>query len=59
MTPDRVREIAISLIGDAAGDWGRNDEDNARNAFYISGICALCEAICEAIYEETEIHKGE
>ena len=54
MTVDRVREIAISLIGDAAGDWCKNDEDNARNAFYISGICALCEAICEAI----EVHEG-
>ena len=49
MTVDRVREMALSMISECAGDWGKTDIDNARNAYYIAGICALCEAICEEI----------
>lgn len=59
MTANRVREIALNMISEAAGDWGKTDLDNARNAYYIAGICALCEAICEAICEEIEMHLGE
>lgn len=49
ISADGVRNIAMGLIIEAAGDWSADDAANSRNAFYIAGIAALSEAIAEAL----------
>lgn len=49
ITAEGVRKIAMEKIIEAAGDWSQDDAANSRNAFYIAGIAALCEAICEGL----------
>lgn len=49
ITAESVRKIAMEKIIEAAGDWSQDDASNSRNAFYIAGIAALCEAICEGV----------
>lgn len=49
MTADKVREIAFKMISQATEDWGKTDLDNARNAYFIAGICEMSGAIIEEI----------
>lgn len=52
ITAEGVRKIAMEKIMEAGGDWSQDDASNSRNAFYIAGIAALCEAICEELEGE-------
>lgn len=52
ITANGVRRIAMEQILEVSSDWTDwtgDDAANSRNAFYIAGIAALCQAICEKL----------
>ena len=55
ITAEGVRRIAMERILEVSSDWTDwegDDAANSRNAFYIAGVAALCQAICEELEGE-------